>query len=459
MVTSLDGLVTGLDTAALIRSLMAVEAIPQQLLVRRVSTTESRVTALQALNTRLAALAESAATAAATGVRRVSATSSDASATVVVAPTAAPGSIDLAVTQTASGHALVTAAMADWPDAPPVITLTDSAGVATEIAAASTSLADVANAINAAGAGVTATVVTAGTDASGNPLQRLQLSSAATGAAAAFTAHRGTAADVAAGTAVDLASEPGAASVRTAQDARILLWQGTAAEQEISSATGVFTDLLPGVAVTAVAVSASPVRIDVVTDAGASTEAASALVQQLAQIVDQIASGSRTTTTKSADGGTITRLGPFTSDSTVRQIRDALAAAMSGPVDGRSPSDIGIGFDKNGTLQFDAEKFRAALASDPARVERVMGEISTRSAAAATAASDRFTGTLTSAITGQKTLIRGYTQQIESWDARLTKREASLKRTYAALEVAISRMNTQMAQLSGQLASLAPPTR
>ncbi len=59
MALSLDGLASGLDTTTLIKSLMQIEAIPQTLLKNKVSATKTMVSALQALNTKVADLATS----------------------------------------------------------------------------------------------------------------------------------------------------------------------------------------------------------------------------------------------------------------------------------------------------------------------------------------------------------------------------------------------------------------
>ena len=53
--TSIGGLISGLDTATIISQLMQLEAQPQTRLKTKVTVEQSAVTALQALNTKLAA--------------------------------------------------------------------------------------------------------------------------------------------------------------------------------------------------------------------------------------------------------------------------------------------------------------------------------------------------------------------------------------------------------------------
>ena len=57
MSMAIDGLVSGLDTTSLINSLMQVDAVPQTLLKNKVTATQSMVTALQGLNSKVADLA------------------------------------------------------------------------------------------------------------------------------------------------------------------------------------------------------------------------------------------------------------------------------------------------------------------------------------------------------------------------------------------------------------------
>ena len=57
---AIDGLISGLKTTDLINSLMQAEAIPQTLLKNKVTDSTTYITAMQALNTKVAALADAA---------------------------------------------------------------------------------------------------------------------------------------------------------------------------------------------------------------------------------------------------------------------------------------------------------------------------------------------------------------------------------------------------------------
>ena len=442
---SLDGLVSGLDTTALIDALMDVQAIPRTLTQGRIDDRNVVIKNLQSLNTSLQDLVTQAAKAAKPEIlASFTATSSSDAVKLVATSSASPVATDIVVDRVATAQTVVTAAHAAWPTDPPVLTIVGADGTSTEIRPASTSMADIARAITNAGAGVTASAVAAGSDAGGEPLWRLQLTATETGAAGAFQILEG---------GVDLAAEPGAAVVTAAADAQVRLWAGTGAEQVITSSSNTFTSLLPGVDLTVVKASPDPVSISVAPDADASAKTAGDFIKGIASLLAKIDAGAKATV--GAPGET-TSLGVFTGDSTVRNARRALADAVQLPVDGVSPSTIGITVDKHGVLTFDAEKFKKALGDDPTAVQAVFGGIAERVGATADQYSDKYDGLLTARITGQQSEVRSMEDQVDRWDIRLDQRRATLERTYARLETMLSQMNAQSAYLSSQLASLTP---
>ncbi|WP_241993094.1 flagellar filament capping protein FliD [Cryobacterium frigoriphilum] len=450
---AVDGLISGLDTTSLINQLMTLEAGPQTLLKAKVTTSNTLTTALQALNTSVASLATLAAkSATADSLNIYAAKSSSSTVTTSAASTATSGSLDIVVDQLAQSQSGVTAAMtvASTTD----YTLVANDGTQTSITAASTSLDDVVAAINDADAGITATKIASGTNAAGETQYRLQIVGDETGAESAFELHAGTGAMVDGGTSTNLLTDTGAAVIRTAQDASVTLWKGTSAEQAITSSTNTFEDLLPGVAVTVSAVSNDPVTVSVSRDDAAVSKIASGLVDSLNTLFALISTKSAVVNSTDSSGAAVVSGGVFSGDSTVRDVKQLIMNAASYPVDGRSPSEIGISITKTGTLEYDADKFAAAMAEDPEFVKSVLAEISSRVADAATSSSDKYDGLITARITGQESLVKDLGTQIDNWDLRLTSRRSSLERTYASLEVQLSNMNAQSAWLTAQVESL-----
>ena len=150
--------------------------------------------------------------------------------------------------------------------------------------------------------------------------------------------------------------------------------------------------------------------------------------------------------------------GAYTGDSSVRAAQTALQAAASAPVDGRSPSSIGVSISRDGTFAYDADKFSAALAADPAGTQSMLSTLADRVAKAATTASDKTTGTLTQVITGQQSVVKDLGVRIADWDLRLTARRATLQTTYNNLEVKLQSLQAQSTWLSSQITSLTAST-
>ncbi|MDN3309664.1 flagellar filament capping protein FliD [Microbacterium oryzae] len=446
MAVTLPGLASGLDTAAIISSLMDVAAIPKTLIESKITDRNLVISNLQTLNTSLQDLAAKAKTASGTEALRSFTTSSSSDAvTVVTSDGARAFSTSIVVDAVAQRHAVVTAAASDSSFAG-TFTLVGSDGEQNEVTA--TSAEDLVKQINLAGAGVTATIVNGGVDADGNPLSRIQLTSEDTGEASAFSLHRGTAADVDAGTSADVASETGAAIITEGSDAMIRLYAGTAAEQTITSASNAFTAVAAGVDITVTRAGAEPVTVAVTADPVAQTKTAETFVKQVADLLTRIDNGSKATV---ADAGGTTTLGVFTGDSTVRALRTGLANAIQYPVDGISPSTVGISVDRYGKLTFDAEKFGAAMEEDPEGTQALFSAVAARVEEVTTQYSDKYDGLLTKRITGQESEVRTLETQVERWDLRLDKRRETLERTYAALETQMALMNSQMSWLTQQI--------
>jgi flagellar hook-associated protein 2 len=311
----------------------------------------------------------------------------------------------------------------------------NSGGQAFTIEPLTSNLDDVVKSVNAAGAGVTASKVAVGAGE-----YRLQFTATKSGEAGAFTI-----------------SDPGTTftDVKTAQDAEISLWPGTAAAQAVKSSTNTFTDLLPGVSVTAKEVTTAPVTLTVARDDAGITKLASGLVEGVNGIFSYVAARTAVTSTTNTSG-TSTTAGIFAGDSAVRSVNQSILSAASLPVGTppRSPSEIGISITKTGTMEFDDKKFAAALAADPTGTAAKVQEIATRVAAAATTASDKYDGTLTKKITGQQSEVRDLADRISDWDTRLESRKATLQRTYSGLEVALNNMQAQQSWLTAQLGGL-----
>ncbi|MBO9045217.1 flagellar filament capping protein FliD [Curtobacterium flaccumfaciens pv. flaccumfaciens] len=452
---AIDGLVSGLKTTDLINSLMSVEGVPQTLLKNKLTTTNSFISSLQTLNGLIQGLATKAADAAkASSLDLFAATSTAPSVTAVTGTGATAGSISFTVGSTASAQVGVTAAMSTWSTGAQPITIVGTDGKSTTVTPVSGSLDDAVSALNKSAAGVTATKVSAGTDADGTKLYRLQLTSAKTGAAGGFQLYRGGADEVAAGSATNVLTETGAAVVTAATDASVTLWAGTAAAQTVTSATNTFTGLVPGVDVTVSKATTEPVTVTVAQDTTKAQSVASGLVDAMNAIAAYYKTNTAVSSSTSATSGTTTtKAGVLLGDGASRDAVQRLTSTMSAPVDGKSPSTIGIVITKDGTFTFDPEVFQKALATDPKATQAMLSGVAANVGAAATAASDKYDGSVTTSITGQQAVAKDLTTQIDSWTDRLAMRRASLQTLYSSLETSLSKLQSQSSWLASQLAS------
>lgn len=452
----IDGLVSGLDTTALISQLMQVEAMPQTLLKAKVTTSQTFISALQGLNTRMASLGDAAKLAAKPeSWNAVTASSSGKTVTATAGAGAQASSLSFTVDKLAAAQTSVTGNISTLEDLlgtplPTSVTLGTGSGATAKATvidlAGVTDLAGFASKLNATGTGITASVVKISATES-----RLQITAKDTGVASAFDLHSGTvsAADIQSGAAVPTLVKRADATV-AAGDAQITLW----GNQPVTSAKNTFSDVLGGVSITVTALEPAPVTVTIARDDTALKKLASDLVGAAGVVLSEIKSRTASKTTTAADGGTVVSAGVLGGDSTTRALNQQVLSAMSYPIDGTSPAEVGIVLGRDGTFTFDEAKFTAAMAADPAKVQRVISGIGERVAELATNVSDKIDGSLTLKIKNQESFSKSLSSQVEDWDRRLAVRKEGLQRTYSALEVTLSNLNAQSSWLAGQLSSL-----
>ena len=234
-----------------------------------------------------------------------------------------------------------------------------------DIKAENSSLADIRDAINAANAGLTATIVN---DGSGNPF-RLTISNSATGAKSSMQITVETEDDVPNDLKKLLTYDPGSDDPDFAQNMtqtqQALNSEFTLDGIRISKASNTVTDVIEGVTISLRAVSKdkdNTTTLSISRDTSAASKAAEDLVKaynELSNTLKELTFFDTETKTGSI----------LTGDSAVRQIQTALrnvfTQSMAGGPDGyRTLGDVGITFGKDGILEIDSSKLGAALAKD-----------------------------------------------------------------------------------------------
>jgi flagellar hook-associated protein 2 len=431
-----SGLASGLDTTSIISSLMDAERIPQTQLKNRLSTAQSQVSALQQLNTSLAALSTSAKSFA-TGSTwsQLAATSSSSAVTVTASSTALPATFSVSVLNRATS-AQTTISASTFASATGTLTLQGNGTGAKAVAFEATdSLDTIAAKINASTktTGMQAHLVQG---AVGGPV--VLIGSAATGTDSNFTVKDGS----------------GTALVTTTDgvDAKVSLGAGLT----VTSPSNTFTNLMPGIDVTlgADAGTTTTASISVAADGDSRATAMKAFISQLNDTLTLISGTTAYGTI--TDGQAAKGAGTLPGDPMLRGLADQLVNTVF-PGGTSSMEPYGVSIDRYGKLTFSATKFTDAYEADPDAVQAAFtgtGGFADRVQEVADLASDPHTGSITQYIKSQNTQIDGYNDQIGAWDDRLAAKQASLQHIYTALETQLSKLQAQQSWLTSQIESL-----
>lgn len=428
MASSVDGLVSGLSTSQLISQLMQAESAGQNRLRSRVSDRQVQITALQGINTKVAALKTAAATMADPNTwKAVSATSSSDAATVSAGAGATAGQFTFSVTRLAAAQVrtAVVASSGTIVDGTPM-SITQN-GITTPITVTDTSAEGVASAINSTAVGVKAAVI------STEQGKVLQLSATSTGAASAFTI-----AGLQASTTV----------LAPAADAQLTVGNPNTSGYTVTSATNTFSNVLPNVSVTVSALGG-----DIMARIKPNAKDIADKMQALLDAFNGLSSSINTNAAITTNGTTgATSGGPLAGDFTVRKVRDSLLSAISQGLDGYgSFKKLGVELDRTGKLNFDRNAFLAAYEADPTGTQNA---VTTGLAAKLTGVATEANTNVTSAIQNGNDAVRSLNTQVADWDVRLKLRQDNLQRQFANLEVALGKMKDQSSWLAGQIAKL-----
>lgn len=448
---SVSGLMSGLDTGALVDRLMSVERLQQRPILLGQQKASTLADALTNLNGLFKKLGDAANGFAPTSVLdtsnfdAVTAKSSDESVATVTAG-AKPSTADITFT-------VDKLAQASSVVSKNAFTLTDTlgngqalnlniatGGKSTDVTIqAGATLTDVVDQINKSGAGVRANLIKV------NDTQyALQVTAEKSGA----------------GSTVSISDSGGTfgsgfAETVQAQDTQVTLGGGGANPLTITSSDRTIKDLVPGLDVTVKKVSADPVTISAKPDNDAIAGKAEEFVKALNAVLGDIAAKSKPDPNAAASTDTMqqSKGGVFLGNSVVRgltqQVQDVLVGSSA-----NLPSQIGISIDKTGAATFDKNAFLKALQEDPDKVKAIMTETARQVGQVTKGATDVSNGSLTTAVQGQSDLVKDYTDRLNRFDDRMAAMEARYRAKFDALDSMLSKMKSQSDWLAGQLKSL-----
>jgi flagellar hook-associated protein 2 len=473
---SSTGLGSGLDVNAIVSELMRIESRPLGLLQTAQKGLDTRLSTFGSLQGRMATLRDRAneLTSPTLWNQTTARSQNEAAVRVSSSGGAVTGNYAVQVERLAASQTIASAAFGSaastlsegtltielgrWDGEPAPTGFTakaDSTPVQVTIGPDDTSLAAIRDKINAAGAGVTASIIT---DANG---ARLALRSTETGAENAFritateTADDGDGATGLSALGFDATAASPMARSQSAANAQARI-NGI----EISSAGNTLDGVLDGVTLTLLQPTAAGADVEV--SVAPDTEAVKTAITAFVSAFNEVASFIREQTKydeASKKGGVLQ--GDRVVTGLQSQLRGLFNQESSASAVFSSLSDIGIGFRSDGTLEVKGSQLDAALDNLPELRKLIAAD---GADAAGSGFMDRvkdFSTAVLGADGSFETRTESLNRQIadnrkrqEAMEQRLNQTETRLLRQYQALDGTMSQLNGLSSYLTQQLASL-----
>ncbi|GAA0757031.1 flagellar filament capping protein FliD [Ideonella azotifigens] len=470
------GVGSGLDVTSIIKSLMAVEHRPVDLLATEQTTLSTTLSSMGKMQSYASTMGDKAQALADLSLwSKKSFTSSDSTAVAGSAEDGtAAGSYSVSVQALASSQTLTSGAFSSssatlsegtltielgtWGSGSPASGFTakdGSSALNITIGPDDTSLTSVRDKINAAGAGVTASIVT---DANGS---RLSLRSTATGAENGFriTASE-TSDDGDAGTGLSaLAYDATASSNTMTRNLAAGNAKATVNGIQVESSTNTFSTVAEGVTFTVGKVTGDATTEITITD---NTDAVTTGIKDFVKAFNDLASYIKDQTKYDE---TAKKGAPLQGDRTAIGFQWQMRGIINDGTKASSSlshlSDIGISMAADGTLKLDSAKLetamknpaevRKALATDGADAESSGFMDRFRDLADAATASD---GSLQTRQDALNAAIKRNQSQQDSMEARLVGVQARYEAQYQALDTQMASLNALSSYVTQQMAAL-----
>jgi flagellar hook-associated protein 2 len=478
------GIGSGLDVNGIISSLMAVESQPLTLLQNKASTINTEISAVGQIQSLASALGDKAQALSSPGLWSQT-TSTSADPSVVTADTssgkAVAGNYQVSVQQLAQGQTVsmasavgsssatldtgsITIQLGTWTPgtggASPTFQAATPAAVPITIGPGETSLSAIRDKINAANAGVNATIIT---DASG---ARLSLQSTATGLASGFqitTTEDGAPPSGSAGGLSLLNFDPsagGASSMSLNQSAANAL--ATVNGISVVSASNTLANISDGLNLTLNKVSAAPVAVTVAIDTASMQKAITDFVTAYSSLNSTIHDDTKYDIGTAPAAGTARKDSPLQGDATIVGFQNQLRAIINTTSTTSSVfarlSDIGVAVQADGSLQVNSSKLTAAL-QKPAELKKLFSTQGSNDAGTGIAV--RFSnlidavqapdGALSTHVAGMRTELTYNQKQQDDMQTHLDATQARLTAQYQALDTTMSKMNALSSYVTQQV--------
>lgn len=447
---SSPGIGSGLDVNSIITQLMAIEQQPLKKLQSAETTIQTQISEVGKIKSALSKFRDVAAKLASSDFwKQTTGTSSSSAVGVTTSSTASPAQFDVEVSSLAKAQAIAAPAVASSSTTLGAGTLSiqrSGGGTAVDVTIEATdTLAGIRDKINAAGAGVTASILT---DASG---ARLMMRATASGTDNAFsTTVSGTGLD---GLTFDAATQTGGATL--AQPAANLA--ATVNNLPVSSSSNTLTDVLDGVTLTMSAETVGPVTINVAADNDA-------LKKTLNDFASAYSDLSKLIVTDTKYDAVSKKAGTLQGDSSIVGLQNRLRS-MIGASSGASSayarlSDVGFEMQQDGSLTVNSSKLDKAIANLP-QLKALFSNASLTDANLdgfgkrfRVMASDvlGIDGALTSRSTGLTDKLTRNQKSQDAMEARLAQTQKRLEAQYSALDAKLGSLNGLSSYVTAQVA-------
>jgi flagellar hook-associated protein 2 len=437
--TTFSGLASGIDSAALIKSMMTIANQPVARLQAKQSVNNSMSKKFTDIKAKMVAL-QSAAKALDTRSEALvnkATTSNDKVLTVASAGGASLGTFDIEVTSVAKAERTYSEKFASSSQTGQFGTGTLSiqvgSGTPVEVTIdTQDTLNTVASKINAANAGVTAGIVFDGSD------YRLQVSGNETGANKAITFGETPA--------LTLGLSELGNQFQAASDAVLMI-----DDIEVHSASNSVTSAIPGVTISVAAEGTAKVEI------GRDPDGLKAKLDTFVTAYNDVM---KVMNTEFAYSGTQKAAGSLSGDSTLRGAQTELRGLMTQDLSAITSSfaslgSLGVSIQRDGTISVDAEKLKTAINKDYEGVATALSGADGLMKQVVDAIDPyvRTDGAITNRISNLASRNRDIDTQVTRMQSRLDKYEEQLQRQFSQLESLMSSLQSQGASLSSIISS------
>ncbi len=226
----------------------------------------------------------------------------------------------------------------------------------------------------------------------------------------------------------------------------------------LSSSSNTFNSAIPGVTLTLTEASGTAVTVDVTSNTDAISKQLSTVVDQFNKLRDKISEVTK------FDSGNFTT-GLLFGSSDALKIDLVFSQLFSGTHAGngriRSIAELGVSFNDQGKLEFNKDRFDAALKRDPEAVKKFLSTSKTGFSAKAKVAADTLAGTKNGSLLKSTETLQAKIElnagRISSLEVRLTRERTRLLTQFYNMETAISKIQTNLTAINS-VASLVNST-